>query len=66
MTPLGKAFVSINEDEVLSLAKIGLLLESELGYAQDVEWSIYEGQVYLLQARPITTLRASTSTMTKD
>jgi rifampicin phosphotransferase len=33
-------------------------LEREVGCPQDIEWAVAEGKVYLLQARPITTLTA--------
>jgi len=41
-----------------SLYRLALKLERELGAPQDLEWAIAKGQVVLLQARPITTLRA--------
>ncbi len=33
-------------------------LEREVGCPQDIEWAVAQGKVYLLQARPITTLTA--------
>lgn len=33
-------------------------LENELDVAQDIEWCVAQGKLYLLQARPITTLTA--------
>lgn len=33
-------------------------LEDDLGGPQDIEWAIADGQLHLLQSRPITTLRA--------
>jgi phosphohistidine swiveling domain-containing protein len=33
-------------------------LERELGCPQDIEWAVAKGKLYLLQARPITTLTA--------
>ncbi len=38
------------------LYKIAARLEQELGGPQDIEWAVAEGKLYLLQARPITTL----------
>jgi pyruvate,water dikinase len=38
------------------LFKMALRLEKDLGCPQDIEWCIAEGKLYLLQARPITTL----------
>jgi pyruvate,water dikinase len=45
------------DDEVLALARLGLQVEEHYGgEPQDVEWAIAGGRLYLLQARPITTL----------
>lgn len=38
------------------LYKIAARLEQQLGRPQDIEWAVAGGKVYLLQARPITTL----------
>ena len=35
-------------------------LEADLGGPQDIEWTIANGQLYILQSRPITTLQAET------
>lgn len=39
-----------------NLYQLGCQLEQDLGGPQDIEWSIAEGNLYLLQSRPITTL----------
>ena len=49
--------ISLNEDDVLKLVHEGLLLEERFGYPLDIEWSIYQSQLYLLQVRPITTIK---------
>lgn len=36
-------------------------VETQLGAPQDIEWAFANGQLYLLQARPITTLPVNTS-----
>lgn len=38
------------------LFKLGKKLEQDLGSPQDIEWTISERKLYLLQSRPITTL----------
>jgi phosphohistidine swiveling domain-containing protein len=38
------------------LHKLATRLESDLGCPQDIEWAIADGDLYLLQSRPITTL----------
>jgi len=40
------------------LYRLGERLEEALDGAQDIEWAIAEGKLYLLQSRPITTLQA--------
>lgn len=46
----------LSKDEITEIAQLALGVESRLGYPVDIEWA-YEGQnLYLLQARPITTL----------
>jgi pyruvate,water dikinase len=46
----------LNADEIKQVSALGLQLESHFGAPQDIEWCIKDGQVYLLQSRPITTL----------
>ena len=45
--------------QVAKLVRWGHALEQHFGKPQDVEWAIAEGEVALLQARPITTLAAA-------
>lgn len=40
-----------------TLFKLAQRLEKALGGPQDIEWAVADGQVYLLQARPITTMQ---------
>jgi pyruvate,water dikinase len=46
----------LNDDEAIALARLGLLVEAHYGEPQDVEWAIADGQTFLVQSRPITTL----------
>jgi pyruvate,water dikinase len=42
-------------DELLAaLARIGDDLERRLGHAQDIEWAVQDGKIFVLQARPVT------------
>ena len=42
--------------ELVALAELGRSLEERFGSPQDVEWAIADGELYLLQSRPVTTL----------
>jgi pyruvate,water dikinase len=43
--------------EVLELANIGVAVERHYGLPQDIEWAFECGKFYLVQARPVTTLK---------
>lgn len=51
---IGQEMLSNNEIELLS--KIGLKIESKFEAPQDIEWTIINGEIYILQARNITTI----------
>lgn len=48
----------LTDDEVRDLANFGQIAEEHYGTPQDVEWAIARHDIYILQSRPITTIRA--------
>jgi pyruvate,water dikinase len=46
----------LSDEELAALAELGRSLEETFGCPQDVEWAIADGELYLLQSRPVTTL----------
>jgi rifampicin phosphotransferase len=53
----GEDEASLSDPQILALAKLGARVEEHYGSPQDTEWAIDgDGGVWLLQARPITTL----------
>ncbi|SDJ50522.1 phosphoenolpyruvate synthase [Halovenus aranensis] len=52
----------LSDEELTELHETGEMIEDYYGQPQDVEWAIYDGDVYLLQSRPITTIDGSEST----
>ncbi|MFB6157035.1 MAG: phosphoenolpyruvate synthase [Haloferacaceae archaeon] len=46
----------LSDDEIGDLVAIGDRVEDHYGEPQDVEWAIRDGDVYMLQSRPITTI----------
>jgi len=59
----------LDESEIERLVDLGRQVEDHYGTPQDVEWAIFEGEVYMLQSRPITTISGSagsTSTSATD
>jgi phosphohistidine swiveling domain-containing protein len=48
---------SLKDDQIRALATLGVRVEAHYGSPQDIEWAIdADGGIWLLQARPITTL----------
>jgi rifampicin phosphotransferase len=53
----GEDGASLSDGQVLALARLGERVEEHYGMPQDTEWAIDDdGGIWLLQARPITTL----------
>jgi pyruvate, water dikinase len=44
----------VADDVLVRLARIGDDLEQRLGTAQDIEWAVQGGEIFVLQARPVT------------
>jgi pyruvate, water dikinase len=49
----------LGDDEALELARLAIRIEQHYGKPQDVEWAIAGGRIFLVQSRPITTLRTA-------
>ena len=47
----------ISDDDILALAKIGQSLEEHYQFPQDIEWAKENGQLFIVQTRPVTTIR---------
>nr|XP_023023287.1 uncharacterized protein LOC111511504 [Leptinotarsa decemlineata] len=52
--------LSLTDQQLLELGKVGVLLEDAFGSPRDIEWAYYKDKLYLLQSRPITTLNTWT------
>jgi pyruvate,water dikinase len=55
LEPERGAAPKLDEDQLRRLAAVGRDLEERLGRPQDIEWAIEDGELYVLQARPVTT-----------
>jgi pyruvate, water dikinase len=45
---------TLGPDELRELARLGAELEERLGGPQDIEWALEDGELYVLQCRPVT------------
>lgn len=48
--------LSVTEDDIHALWRVGIELESLFGGPQDVEWAVADAKLWILQSRPITSL----------
>jgi len=46
----------MTDDEIIKLAKMGKIIEEHYGSPQDVEWTLNDGDLNIVQSRPITTI----------
>ncbi len=53
-----RAELSLDDEQVLQIARTGLEVEEKMGTPQDIEWCLDDKGIILLQARPITTLQS--------
>ena len=52
---------TLTDEQILKLEYMGRKIEAHFGCPQDIEWCIYEGNFYIVQSRPITTLYPATN-----
>ena len=52
-----RSVCSLTDKQLHQLYDLGLKLENEFNYPQDIEWAIQNDIIYVLQTRPITTLK---------
>jgi len=49
----------ISDKQILELAKLGLKIHHHYFFPQDIEWALEKGKIYILQTRPVTTIKKS-------
>jgi pyruvate,water dikinase len=55
--PIGwQGLPSITNEQAEEMARLAIELETKMGWPVDIECAYYQGHLYLLQCRPITTL----------
>lgn len=48
----------LSNNEIVEIVKLGVKLEKHYYHPQDVEWAIENGNIYIVQTRPITTIKS--------
>jgi len=47
----------LSDEKIIELADLCQKIENHYGHPQDIEWLLYEDKLYIVQSRPITTLK---------
>jgi len=55
--PKSRTMCSLSDNQLRQLHDLGLKIEKEFNFPQDIEWAIENDEIYILQSRPITTLK---------
>lgn len=45
------------DEQIIELARIGKKIEEHYRFPQDIEWAVQKGELFIVQSRPITTLK---------
>jgi len=51
--------IKLSDEQILKLATIGSSIQKHYFFPQDIEWAIESGKLYLVQSRPITTIKTN-------
>ncbi|MFC1917362.1 phosphoenolpyruvate synthase [Chloroflexota bacterium] len=59
LTPAEQSKQKITDNDILFIAEMGKRLEAHYQFPQDVEWAKEKGEIYIVQTRPVTTIKAA-------
>ena len=62
--PSKRAKQKLADKDIVALAKVGKIIEDLYQFPQDIEWAREEKQLFILQTRPVTTLKPKEETKT--
>ncbi|MBL7166914.1 MAG: phosphoenolpyruvate synthase [Dehalococcoidales bacterium] len=57
LTPAEQAEQKITDEDIVALAEMGKRLEEHYQFPQDIEWAKEAGELFIVQTRPVTTIR---------
>lgn len=50
----------ISDDDIIRISKLGKHIEDHYQFPQDIEWAMEDGKLYIVQTRPVTTIKETT------
>ncbi len=68
-TPISKKYQEVQKlgnKHIVELAEIGIRIEEHYKRPQDIEYGVEDGKIYIVQSRPVTTLKQKTTELGID
>ncbi len=62
--PAKQTLQKLNDNEIVALSKLGTMIENLYQFPQDIEWAKQGRQLFILQTRPVTTMKEKVETKT--
>jgi len=62
LTPEEQIKQKINDEDIITLAKLGKRLEDHYQHPQDIEWAKENNKIFIVQTRPVTTIKEMVKT----
>ncbi|UCE37605.1 MAG: phosphoenolpyruvate synthase [Thermoplasmata archaeon] len=56
----------LSDEQIIALAEVGVRIERHYNEPMDIEWCIEDSDIYIVQARPVTTIRESAPAEAKE
>jgi len=66
LTPEEQAKQKITDDDIIFLAKMGKRLEEHYQFPQDIEWAKENNELFIVQTRPVTTIKEAAGGVTQE
>jgi pyruvate, water dikinase len=63
LTKEEQARQKISDADIIFLANLGMKLEGHYKFPQDIEWAKEKGKIFIVQTRPVTTMKQSQGTV---
>lgn len=58
--------IKLTEDQIKDLARLAYKLQEHYYYPQDIEWALEKNKLYIVQTRPVTTIKDSKTQKPED
>ena len=57
VSPAEQSQQKVTDEEIIQLAKLGKQIEDHYQFPQDIEWAKEDGNLFIVQSRPVTTIK---------